>query len=416
MGVTVRERPKGSKVWWVFVNHRGHRKAKRVGDKRAAELVKIKIQAKLADGDLSVLDETRAPIRTLKDFAESWLQTSVAVHLKPATYENYQIAMRRHWLPMLGALPLAAVTRERIKSVMAEKLAQKALSPNSLRTALISLSACFNAAVEAGLIAANPARRLGRFTRQAGAPEARTIDPFTSSEVTSLLGTAERQMPEHYPLILTLARTGMRIGEALALKRDDLDFHHGYVWVRRTWGRRKIGTPKNDKARRVDMSRQLTSILQAYLTLREAEAVVAGRADSQWLFPVAGTRNDLTPMTSSIFYKAVWWPLMRRSGLRYRKPHALRHTFASLLLQKGESLTYVRDQLGHSSIKMTVDVYGHLVPGANRQAVDRLDDATGRNLYATSKEGVETETQPQHPLTPHPEYLRTKWHLHASDV
>jgi integrase len=52
----------------------------------------------------------------------------------------------------------------------------------------------------------------------------------------------------------------------------------------------------------------------------------------------------------------------------------LRHTFATLLLQQGESLAYVRDQLGHSSIKITVDTYGHLVPGGNRQAVDKLDD------------------------------------------
>jgi integrase len=69
--------------------------------------------------------------------------------------------------------------------------------------------------------------------------------------------------------------------------------------------------------------------------------------------------------------------------VRYRKPHALRHTFASLLIQQGESLAYVRDQMGHHSIKITVDIYGHLVPGANKAAVDKLDDAPARNLYAT---------------------------------
>jgi integrase len=65
----------------------------------------------------------------------------------------------------------------------------------------------------------------------------------------------------------------------------------------------------------------------------------------------------------------------------------VRHTFASLLIQQGESLAYVRDQLGHHSIQMTVDVYGHLVPGGNRQAVDKLDgleNATIRNPDATS--------------------------------
>ncbi|HEX9264084.1 MAG TPA: tyrosine-type recombinase/integrase [Candidatus Binatia bacterium] len=62
------------------------------------------------------------------------------------------------------------------------------------------------------------------------------------------------------------------------------------------------------------------------------------------------------------------------AGIRRVRFHDCRHTFTSLLLQQGESLTYVRDQLGHSSIQMTADVYGHLIPGLNKQAVDKLDD------------------------------------------
>ena len=68
--------------------------------------------------------------------------------------------------------------------------------------------------------------------------------------------------------------------------------------------------------------------------------------------------------------------------MRRLRVHGLRHTFASLLIQNGESLAYVKEQLGHASIKMTVDTYGHLVPGGNKQAVDRLDgleEATIRN-------------------------------------
>ncbi|MBN2468994.1 MAG: tyrosine-type recombinase/integrase [Deltaproteobacteria bacterium] len=77
---------------------------------------------------------------------------------------------------------------------------------------------------------------------------------------------------------------------------------------------------------------------------------------------------------------------LEKAQLRRIRVHDLRHTFASLLIQAGESLPYVRDQLGHHSIRVTVDIYGHLAPGGNKEAVDRLDDdATIRNLYATKK-------------------------------
>jgi integrase len=79
--------------------------------------------------------------------------------------------------------------------------------------------------------------------------------------------------------------------------------------------------------------------------------------------------------------------LLTRAGLRYIRIHDLRHTFASLVIQQGEALAYVKDQMGHASIKITMDVYGHLVPGGNKAAVDRLDgleDATIRNLSATN--------------------------------
>jgi integrase len=124
------------------------------------------------------------------------------------------------------------------------------------------------------------------------------------------------------------------------------------------------------------MSRQLCQVLQGHLTLREAEAIARGDSAPPWF-----SASDGRPRTPGAFW-TVWQSLTRRADVRYRKPHALRHTFASLLIQQGESLAYVRDQMGHHSIKITVDIYGHLVPGANKAAVDRLD-APGRNLYAT---------------------------------
>jgi integrase len=79
----------------------------------------------------------------------------------------------------------------------------------------------------------------------------------------------------------------------------------------------------------------------------------------------------------------VWAPVLRRAALRYRKPHTLRHTCASMLIEAGEPLTYVQQQLGHHSPAFTLKIYGHLLPRGTRRAVDALDDATIRNPHAT---------------------------------
>jgi integrase len=231
----------------------------------------------------------------------------------------------------------------------------------------------------------DPAARLGRFAGRTG--DLRELEVFSAEELSGLLATAERQLPEAYPLLLTLARTGLWIGEALTLRDEDLDFTRRELWVRRTWGSRekslgdrRINAPKSNRVRRVDMSQQLCRVLQGHLSVRAAEAVVAGREAPAWLFPDRAGQ----PLPPGAFWQHTWRPLLTRAEIRYRKPHALRHTFASLLIGQGESLAYVRDQMGHHSIKITVDIYGHLVPGANKAAVDRLDDPTIRNLPATT--------------------------------
>ncbi len=90
-------------------------------------------------------------------------------------------------------------------------------------------------------------------------------------------------------------------------------------------------------------------------------------------------------MRTRVFYRCLDLAELRR--VRF---HDLRHTFASLLIQQGESLDYVKDQLGHHSIQITVDTYGHLVPGGNRQAVDRLDDVDEVQEEAYGKSGSKT--------------------------
>ena len=174
----------------------------------------------------------------------------------------------------------------------------------------------------------------------------------------------------------------------MGLYKGDIDFHSRFAEVRRNYVDGTLTTPKSGKGRRVDLSVHLTDTLKALLLERKKETLQKGWGEvPPWVF----TSEVGTMMDPDNFRKRVWPKLLAKAGLRQVRIHDLRHTFASLLIQQGESLAYIRDQLGHHSIQITVDTYGHLVPGGNRQAVDRLDDpqehppaATIRNLSATS--------------------------------
>jgi len=132
------------------------------------------------------------------------------------------------------------------------------------------------------------------------------------------------------------------------------------------------------------MSLQLTEVLKSHKLKAKQDALKNGKGVlREWVFVnKAGSPIDINNWRNRFFRKT-----LEKAGLRQIRVHDLRHTYASLLIQAGESLVYVRDQLGHHSIKVTVDIYGHLSPEGNKDAMDRLDDvfeyATKRNLSAT---------------------------------
>jgi integrase len=124
---------------------------------------------------------------------------------------------------------------------------------------------------------------------------------------------------------------------------------------------------------------------------RQLEAAANGTEVPLWIFCNA-TGGLLHPhnLRDRVFYG-----LLTKAKLRKVRFHDLRHTFASLLLQNGESPVYVKEQMGHSSIQVTVDLYGHLIPGGNKQAVDRLDLPVDKVGYWTDSA---TPAQPDQPI------------------
>jgi integrase len=384
MGVKVRSRGNNN-AWWIFVDHAGHRKAKKIGTgkrgKELAEAAAVKIQARLLDGDLGIFESRPAPV-TFKDYAERWMTGVAALRCQPGTIEEYRRRLDLRLLPSLGALPLTAITREKVKAFVAEQVQAghrrskgAKIAPGTVKGFMRVLVAILNAALDDGLIASNPASRWGHVVR-IDQQQAEEVEVFTPSELAALLAVAKADYPDMYPMILTLSRTGCRLGEAIALRWEDVAFTERRILIRRSVRHGKTKAPKNGKARRVDMSRQLAEVLQGWQSLQEAEAVVAGQEPSPWVFPALATWSG-----AAEHLRHVWRLVLRRAGLRYRKPHSLRHTFASTLIHNGE--------LGHHSAAFTLEIYGHFIPQGDRRAVDALDGdaATTRNPGATKREG-----------------------------
>src|SRR5262249_22204867 len=162
------------------------------------------------------------------------------------------------------------------------------------------------------------------------------------AEVAQLLAVAAQQFPRWRPLLLCAVRTGMRQGELLALRWADVDFACRFITVNRNLVRGILTTPKNHQRRRVDMSAQLTETLAAVSLEQRQRALQSGAARSELVFPSAdGTLLDEANVRH-MFYR-----ILKAAQLRRVRFHDLRHTYASALIQQGESLAYVRDQLGH---------------------------------------------------------------------
>jgi integrase len=366
MGVTVRQKEKGrGKPWWVFIAHNGERKSIRVGERNAAECLAAKIQEKLKAGELQITPEKKTP--TFGEYARKWLDGHVETSLKFTTQKSYDYIMRIH----LGGLmerPLDQITRPELRDLIYEKL-KSGLAPKTVVNIKAVISSLMNHAFEDGLIMGNPVARLGKFIKRKD-PKA-DINPLTRDEARAFLEAVGEHTPRYLPFFLCALRTGMRLGELLALEWGNVDFRGGFIEVRRSFTHGYFTTPKNHKSRRVDMSPQLAETLKELRTERKREALARGWGEVPELVFVNETGGLISEsnLRNRVFFKA-----LEKAGLRRIRIHDLRHGFASLLIQNGESLAYVRDQLGHSSIQITVDTYGHLVPGSNRQAVAKLDD------------------------------------------
>ncbi len=328
----------------------------------------------------------------VREYFATWQANQSIKGKKPSTVKAYRLRITKHVLPTFGESQLSSVTRPRLKAWLAE-LSGQGLDYDTVLNSLLTFSNLLGEAVEDGLIKENPALRAGKlFKRPKSLEEGEELEIFTPEEELAFLMAVKEHQPLFYPMALTVFRTGIRAGELLGLHRADIDFTRGVIHIRRNWTRGRLSSPKNGKARKVDMSQSLASGLQEWMELQDLEAQANQTGTPEVLFPgnLGGTRQERTYMAENFFRYKLWFPMIEKAGIRRLGPHAARHTFASRLIANGENLKYIAEQLGHSSINVTVDTYGHLLPGGNKRAVDRLDEAMATLVLSRTVTGTVT--------------------------
>jgi integrase len=246
-------------------------------------------------------------------------------------------------------------------------LREREVSPATLAKHLRQLGACLEAAIAEGYAERNPVRELHKTAR----PKVSKSRPayYTDEELARLWPElAER--PVYLHICKAAVLTGLRFGELAALEWNDVDLLNRELHVRQTYtSGLGIGPTKSGEPRTVDLTPQAAELFEAWLTESGDEGTVFEREDGGHIEPRYLTRHVL-------------YPALERAGIprlgergRKRDFHSFRHSFARIALEHGAEITWVKEQLGHSSIQLTVDTYGSWARSAEKAQAEKLGAA-----------------------------------------
>jgi integrase len=339
-------------TWQVILKRGADRKKKSFGKTeedrqrgiQAAELLATKLGLSL---------QKQKGEMTFGNLIEEWYRLNEQ-RWQPGTQERYQCIIRDFLRP-LHNLPLDQVDRTRVKRLLVDLL--RIRSANTVEVVHAVISGIFSEAIDLGYTEHNPA--YGLLKRILPPKNKRNIsepDPFSRQDLDRFLEAAWSKLPEPFPLILeTIAMSGMRLGESLAMGWENLDVRNCQYNVSETTRHGRFGPPKSGK-RLIDLDATLVAKLENHIKKLKKASLALG-VIPHYLF-------------SGITQRLVQGAVRRAciaDKLRARSPHDLRHTYATLLLMDHYSPAYVQKQLGHHSISMTVDIYGHWVPGEGKK-------------------------------------------------
>jgi integrase len=315
-----------------------------------AQDVKAQLRAEAARGERR---ETKAV--AFDAYAREWIESytgRTSKGLKSSTRDDYRKVLDRDAIPYFGSRALASIEPRDIK-LYAAKVAKRGVAQHTVRLALAPVKALLATAFEDGLIRANPSANVRIVVPADPERHEQHVKALSEPELAAVLG----EIPSRWmPLFACLADTGLRIGEACALRWQDLDLDAGRLSVRRNVYRGVVGPPKSAYGRRtIPLAPGLHERLRQHLAATDD----GGEPDPDAL---VFTSRAGTMLDSMNLLNKVMKPAAKRAGVPWAGLHTLRHTFASRCFRHGCNAKQVQLLLGHHSAAFTLETYVHLLP------------------------------------------------------
>lgn len=293
---------------------------------------------------------------TLQELAEHWMNDLTHQNLRPNTIRSYTANLKTHVLPRLGAMPMNRITRQDIADLIDAKKRERTPKPYSrhaIRLMLAPLSCLFSHVIDEARygIEANPCLRPGRLIKIK--VRKKPLKAYTKAQEAAILKACLELRRDQYPLFCTLFWSGMRHSEAFALEPDDVNLSKRTIAISKAYTDGALhDTPKNGQTRILSIDPKLAAVFRE----RSRYVRKQRQRSTHLVFP----GQDGKYRSQSMFNRKIWTPIVKAAGVPHYTPYATRHTYATRQLERGCSLQWLMTQMGHSSIKITVDTYGHL--------------------------------------------------------
>ncbi len=350
--------------WAAAITLDNHKRKTFYGDTRRE--VQEKLKTALHEQQQGML--AAGPQQTLGAYLEKWLEQVVKLTLEPNTYQQYRSIVRCHLVPAFGQIKLRKLTTEMVQVLYAQKQGEG----KSARTIAL-IHSVLNGALENAVVWDLVSRNVAKLAKYPHLEryEAQTL---TMEQALKLLEVARGSRID--ALLLFALTTGMRRGEILSLRWEDIDFKRGVVFVHRNvsriTGRGFVeGEPKTKAGRRRILLPDVTR--EALKSHRVAQEQARIKAGEKWIERGIVFANTIGGFLSSNILRQLFRDLLKDAGLPHMRFHDLRHSAATLLLGARVQLKVVSERLGHASIATTADIYSHVLPEMQQEVVEKID-------------------------------------------